>query len=246
LWATLYSGGIVKTTPSGQMTIYVTPHGAVKNIAAGPDGNLWFTEHDANLFGRITTDGSITEYPLDDIGVPNGIRAGPDGRLWICEQGEWTSSHVTPGRIVRVDTNGQIYGVYPLAPKAWQNVPEDIAVGKYQKLWFTEFYAPSQVTYYISSINQNGKIHEYLTLAGGGQYAGPGVPTLAADGNIWFSEEYAGQLGRVTSSGKITEFPLPQGSGSSYTFPYGVATDASGHNIWFADWQNKRLGLFAI
>ena len=56
-------------------------------IAAGPDGNLWFTEADANKIGRITTAGAITEYliptPYSD---PIGIAAGPDGRVWFTEK----------------------------------------------------------------------------------------------------------------------------------------------------------------
>lgn len=35
-------------------------------IAAGPDGALWFAETAADRIGRITTDGSVTEYPLPD------------------------------------------------------------------------------------------------------------------------------------------------------------------------------------
>src|SRR6266581_2989335 len=33
-------------------------------IAAGPDGNLWFTEGGGNKIGRITTAGAITEFPI--------------------------------------------------------------------------------------------------------------------------------------------------------------------------------------
>jgi hypothetical protein len=40
----------------------------------------------ANQIGRITTEGTITEYPIPtpDSG-PNGITAGPDGALWFTE-----------------------------------------------------------------------------------------------------------------------------------------------------------------
>ena len=32
-------------------------------IAAGPDGNLWFTESDASRIGRITPSGVVSEFP---------------------------------------------------------------------------------------------------------------------------------------------------------------------------------------
>ena len=36
-------------------------------IAAGPDGNLWFTEFDNNKIGRITTAGVITEFLIPTV-----------------------------------------------------------------------------------------------------------------------------------------------------------------------------------
>lgn len=41
-----------------------TANSSPQGIAAGPDGNLWFTESNANKIGRITTDGIFTEYPI--------------------------------------------------------------------------------------------------------------------------------------------------------------------------------------
>jgi virginiamycin B lyase len=49
-------------------------------IAAGPDGNLWFTENSGNRIGRITQNGQITEFNLR--GVANsatGIAASTAG-----------------------------------------------------------------------------------------------------------------------------------------------------------------------
>src|SRR5262245_55081468 len=55
-------------------------------IAAGPDGNVWFTEFSGNKIGRITPNGVITEFPIPtaDSG-PVGITAGPDGNVWFTE-----------------------------------------------------------------------------------------------------------------------------------------------------------------
>src|ERR1700730_2867726 len=49
-------------------------------IAAGPDGNLWFTEFSGNKIGRITTAGVVTEFSIPtSASGPRGIAAGPDG-----------------------------------------------------------------------------------------------------------------------------------------------------------------------
>jgi streptogramin lyase len=55
-------------------------------IAAGPDGNLWFTEPDSNEIGRITPAGQITLFTVPTAGsLPTGIAAGPNGNVWFTE-----------------------------------------------------------------------------------------------------------------------------------------------------------------
>ena len=46
------------------------------------------------------------------------------------------------------------------------------------------------------------------------------------DGNLWFTE--SGAIGRITTAGVVTEFPLPVGSSD----PEGIAAGPDG-NIWF-------------
>jgi len=73
---------------TGTVTEFPTPttDSAPWGIAAGPDGNLWFTETNGNKIGRITTSGTITEFPLPTAGSgPSDIAAGPDGNLWFTE-----------------------------------------------------------------------------------------------------------------------------------------------------------------
>jgi virginiamycin B lyase len=68
--------------PIHQFPVSSSPWG----ITAGPDGNLWFTEHSGNKIGRITPAGVITEFPIPTRrSGPFGITAGPDGNLWFTE-----------------------------------------------------------------------------------------------------------------------------------------------------------------
>ena len=58
----------------------------------------------------------------------------------------------------------------------------------------------------------------------------PGDPyriTLGPDGNLWFTEIFAGKIGRVTPSGTVTEFTV----GGQ---PTGIAPGPDGR-LWFAD-----------
>jgi virginiamycin B lyase len=69
--------------------------GGEKQLATGPDGNLWFTECTVDSgerqcinsgIGRITPGGQIAEFPLPMPSNQLGeIIAGPDGNLWFTE-----------------------------------------------------------------------------------------------------------------------------------------------------------------
>jgi virginiamycin B lyase len=89
----LSPGTVVRSTNKG--TTHSKPHGGMlaDAITAGPDGNVWFTEHQANGIGgigRITPSGKISQYaiPTTPKGAPipaisTAITTGPDGNLWF-------------------------------------------------------------------------------------------------------------------------------------------------------------------
>jgi hypothetical protein len=90
-------------------------------IAAGPDGALWFTETFASRIGRITTSGVVSEFPLPTSGSgPADIAAGPDGALWFTEEGVH--------KIGRITTSGAITE-YPISALSAVGVPSGIAAG---------------------------------------------------------------------------------------------------------------------
>jgi streptogramin lyase len=70
-----------------------TANSSPAGIALGPDGALWFTEQSGNKIGRITTDGTITEYPIP---TPTADHTGsPRGRMGTCG-----SPNLTKARLV--------------------------------------------------------------------------------------------------------------------------------------------------
>jgi len=71
----------------------------------------------------------------------------------------------------------------------------------------------------------HGVIAEYRTLT---PSSGPSKVALGSDGNIWFSEINVDNIGRITPSGTITEFPITKAG-----CPTRVAL-GSDQNIWFA------------
>jgi virginiamycin B lyase len=65
-----------------------TAAGSCEGITEGPDGNLYFTEINANKLGVSTAAGVITEYNIPTAASqPEEITTGPDGNIWFTEGG---------------------------------------------------------------------------------------------------------------------------------------------------------------
>ena len=90
---TLSMLGIGRMTPTGETTQYAnsTVQGPTA-IAAGPDGNLWFSSNSNGRIGSITTGGLIQTYALPSGSQPSGIVAGIDGNIWFAD---WTAGKIS-------------------------------------------------------------------------------------------------------------------------------------------------------
>jgi hypothetical protein len=95
--------------------------------------------------------------------------------------------------------------------------PTRSALGPDGEMWFTQTGAGTIL---------NGGTGQPVALPRPGTQ--PWDITAGPDGALWFTESQGGAIGRVTTSGQVTEFPLPAGSGR----PFGITTGPDG-NIWF-------------
>jgi virginiamycin B lyase len=79
---------IGRITPEGVVTEFdiPTPDSGPRALAAGPDGNIWFSEFKAGKIGRITMQGEVTEFELPNPQTgPGDITTGTDGNVWFLE-----------------------------------------------------------------------------------------------------------------------------------------------------------------
>jgi virginiamycin B lyase len=221
---------IGRITTDGAITEFPIPTaaGGPQGIAAGPDGALWFAESTANNIGRITTTGVITEFPIPALVGPFGITAGPDGALWFTMPGA--------NSIGRITTAGVI-SRFPI-PTARSN-PIQITTGPDGALWFPEFFAGK-----IGRITTSGTITEFPVA-----YTAFGI-TAGPDGALWFTNSgtsgvpigggtcsppgcvEVNQIGRITTAGVVTGFPVPAQPASKP--PSGITTGPDGA-IWFTE-----------
>jgi virginiamycin B lyase len=70
-----------------KVTEYALPSsGTFSGVTAGPDGNMWGAESQYGAIVRVTTNGTMTEYPPPGTNMlPSSIAAGPDGNIWFTE-----------------------------------------------------------------------------------------------------------------------------------------------------------------
>jgi streptogramin lyase len=232
-------------------------------ITRGPDGALWFVTDccdaaNPGRVGRVTTAGVITLFvpaPLTTVGP--GITAGPDGNLWYS-----ATASTSEGHVQRMSTAGVVNGDFRI-PTAFSD-PSRLVTGPDGNVWFTEqgavgangskqptFPAPGK----IGRITPSGTIDEFTTP--GQNYpsfvSNPAGIAVGADGNLWFTEysyltsdtavQHGGnKIGRITTAGQITEFPIPTRFARADGITGGPAGDGG---VYFTESPNN-FGFGAI
>ncbi len=215
-FAVYVSGKPVTGSPPLRITKFNIPTvgAGASHMAAGPDGNVWFTEGAASKIGRITPSGVITEFTPPGFIYLNGITSGPDGNLWFV--GSNGIGRITPS------------GVITTYPYPGYSEAQRITSGPDGNLWFTESHSV------VGRITPSGVATEF-TLPGASGAVWPMDITAGPDGNLWFTEANVNKIGRITPSGAITEFAVP----TSSLGPLMIASGNDG-NLWFTEpWANK-------
>jgi streptogramin lyase len=91
------AGQLGRITPAGVVTLFSGPTGGPYRVARGPDGDIWFTEEYQHMVGKITIDGTVTEYTVPVANaLPNGLAAGPDGNIWFTLSGAGKVDDIAP------------------------------------------------------------------------------------------------------------------------------------------------------
>jgi virginiamycin B lyase len=171
---------------------------------------------------------TVTEFTLPaGSSSPGMITAGPDGALWFTES----------GKIGRITTAGTV-SEFP-APAGGS---DGIAAGPDGALWFTEGGANK-----IGRMTMSGAVSEFPTLSTTSNPVGlpnssanPFGITAGPDGALWFTESLADKIGRITTAGIVSEFPLPHIQ-TVHDNPEGITKGPDGA-LWFTEALGQRIG----
>jgi streptogramin lyase len=257
-------------TPGGVTKLYALPQGTTLNpnlgvpanptvITAGPDGALWFAENAA--IGRIATDGTIEQFPLNMPGMTIGaITSGPDDAIWFALSNNGASEG--PGAAIGRLTAGGTITEYPLPARV--TGVGGITEGPDHMIWFTEnlWYPKTNTSKVaIGRITQQGHIKTFAVHVG--KTAAKGSPSLGdimpgPDGKLWFmggsgsdadclcggnQVPLVGLFGQVTARGSIHMSERLEASPGQGNYPAGgdfiSGTDGK---LWYAN-DGGRAGV---
>ena len=215
-------------TPAPTFYQFAIPVGTNKPqwIAAGSDGNMWFTESPGNAVARITPSGTVTEFPIPTAASnPQGIIGASDGNLWFTEFATNKIGKLTPA------------GVY--TEFATLLTPPDGPNGLVDRGDGTVWYAATSGDRIGFQGITSGVSGETAVTTPNAQ---PFWIAAGVDNNLYFTESAPGidKIGRTSGIfGTIGEVALTAGS-----TPQQIVRGADG-NLWFIEAGNggSRTGM---
>ena len=227
------------TAPTGNITIEQTfPRGSPQFMTIDPSGRIWLTLLGTDQIAEY--DPSTKQLPsLYNAPTPNsslqGITLAPDGTIWFAETAAKRIGHLIPCQ----STSCTITDYGP--PSSVEiTFPIQLAVDRNGDVWFTD-HGSHQFG------NFNPSTHEWKVFPVGYCSAafadcGVGLPnaiSVDSNGEIWFSEHYAGRVARYDpSNGTLTEYPVP-----ATTPPYiWWMSPGPGNLVWFAAFGLGEIG----
>src|SRR3954467_6389438 len=100
------------------------------DVAAAPDGTVWYTAQSQGALGILDPkSGKVEQVSLGKGAAPHGVIVGPDGAAWITEGGQ--------NAIARFDPRTKDVKLFPL-PKGLERANLNTATFERQGiLWFT-------------------------------------------------------------------------------------------------------------
>src|SRR3954451_16553149 len=202
-----------------RVTYFSVPAGAhPHDVAAAPDGTVWYTAQSQGAFGILDPKtGKVEQIKLGAKAAPHGVIVGPDGAAWITEGGQ--------NAIARVDPKSKEVKLFAL-PKGFENANLNTPVfDKAGTLWFT-----GQSGVYGRVDPASGRVDAWRAPKGYGPYGITGTPA----GDIWFVSLAGDYLAKVdVASGAVTLVEPPEPN----VGPRRVWSDSKGM-LWVSFWHS--------
>ena len=200
------------------------------DIAAGPDGNLWFPLVGSDLVGRIRPTGEVSEFPVPGAAaLGRVIASGPGGKLWLTGSGVDGRAHVWS-----MAASGSSTDVAILSESASSFQVPGITPAVDGNVWIAYFSE-------VLRVSPSGQVTRF-PLAGAADVTD--AITTGPDGNLWIIGSEGPfvasrqVLVRMTLDGTATPVLTQTSSGASA--PTSIILGPDG-NLWLADYGYQQV-----
>jgi streptogramin lyase len=198
-------------------------------IAAGSDGNMWFTESPGSAVARITPAGVVTEFTIPTANAqPQMIIGASDGNLWFAEFA--TTPPPGSSKITKLTTTG----TFTENTTLFSPPPPDNPLGLVDRgdgnIWYVA-NGSSRVGFQGISNGVAGETS--IPTANSGPF---GIAT-APDNNLYYTESAVDKIGRIANLFSAqSEISLTTG-----TVPESIVRGPDG-NLWFTENGTNQIG----
>jgi streptogramin lyase len=193
-------------------------------LAAGPNGNIWFTEFASGSLGLANAGLAVEETPPTKDSGPFGVVATDDNSVWFTE---------TKADQIGVRGSNAKYSEYKLPAGS---DPYGITVGPDGAVWFT-----------MRGTNRVGRVDAAGTITSWSMPTPASQPTsiaLGPDNKLYITEYLTGKVARMSldSNGSPSwdEWSLPFGARS---YPYWISAGPDGKMWVTLPYQNQIASL---
>lgn len=189
---------------------------------------IYVTGQNMHCVAKVSYDGSIEYWPMDEGSGPHGIVFDAQGRLWV--------SLEFKGQVVRLDEKGKVIEristdiTGPGIETPINTSPHGLGLDADGKtIWFT-----GKRTSTVGKINPDGTVDHFQLESLGGVpiylHAGP-------DGNMWGTELLTSKILHVTPKGEVNEFDIP----TANSRPIAIKPDPTGDYMWFTEEAGNKV-----
>ena len=210
---------------AAEVRYYPVPAGSQPHdVAAAPDGSVWYTAQRSGELGRLDPRTGKTEHiALGRGSAPHGVIVGPDGAAWVTDGGL--------NAIVRVDWASRAVKVFALPPGTPYANLNTAAFDRTGLLWYT-----GQSGYYGSVDPRSGVVRVWPAPGGRGPY---GI-TATPGGDIYYASLAGSHIARIdtrTGQATVIEPPTPRQGARR------VWSDSRGQ-VWVSEWNSGQLSVY--
>ena len=195
-----------------------------RDIAAAPDGSIWFCGQRNGTLGRLDPrDGSYKLVNLGKGAAPHGVIVGPDGALWVTEGGQNAIARVDPGG----DHQVRLFRLPEKEAHANLNTAVFDRNGIY---WFT-----GQSGIFGRLDPKSGDMTVFKSPRGRGTY---GI-TVTPKGDVWYASLAGNHIAKIdlsTGEAKVVEPP------TSNQGARRVWSDSKSR-IWVSEWNSGNVSV---